>query len=200
VIFTSPAAVRAATPLHSLATVRKSAVLAIGRGTAAALHRAGVHSVVTPKHETSEGLLALPELAQITGISIGLITAPGGRGVLASTLTARGADLCIAEVYTREPAHLTRRHIHSLLAAEGPGAVLLTSAEALANVFGLLPDAARTRLLDCTVVASSERLAGIARDMGFVQIVTASNTMTSSTQPRELLAALAAHAKSQRFR
>jgi uroporphyrinogen-III synthase len=211
VVFTSPAAVRSATPLQSRGTSRKSGtpervalaksaltrstVLAVGRGTAAALRRAGVDAVITPADETSEGLLALPALRHVAGVPIGLVTAPGGRGLLASTLTARGADLRIAEVYTRDPARLTQRHIDALLEATGSGAVLLSSAEALTNVLAALPDAARTRLFDCTVVASSERLAAVARDTGFKRIA-----MAPSAQPREMLAALVAHAKSRRFR
>jgi len=211
VIFTSPAAVRSATPLQTLATVRKRAVaervvLAIGRGTAATLRLAGVDAVTTPETETSEGLLALPELRHVAGARIGLITAPGGRGLIASTLAAHGADLRIAEVYAREPARLTRRHIEALLDATGSGALLLSSAEALANVLAALPDAARARLLDCTVIASSERLADVARAAGFIRFPVARDAgfkriaMAVSAQPRELLAALAAHAKSQRFR
>lgn len=216
-IFSSPAAVRAATRLQMPATVRKRAVagprtirkpvasakplasikavtLAIGLSTARALRHAGVPSVIVPASATSEGLLALTELQHVSGKRFGLITAPGGRGLLAAALRARGANLRVAEVYTREPAKLTQRHVEALLAAAGSGALLLTSGEALANVLGALPDAARLRLFDCTVVASSDRLAEIARATGFARIVTA-----AGTQPRELLAALAAHAKSQRF-
>ena len=195
VIFSSPAAVRSATPLQSLATIRKPMVLAVGRGTSAALRRAGICAVLTPAAETSEGLLALPELRHVAGVSIGLVTAPGGRGLLATTLRARAADLRIAEVYTREPARLTRRHSEALLDAKGSGALLLSSAEALANVLAALPVTARQRLFECLVVVSSERLAGIARDAGFARIVPA-----TSASPRAMLNALAAHAKSASFR
>lgn len=195
VIFSSPAAVRAAARLQTLSTVRKPVLLAIGRGTAAALHRAGLAAAITPQPETSEGLLALPQLRHVDGATIGLVTAPGGRGLLAPALHARGAKVRVAEVYAREPARLTRRHFEALLNANGTGALLLSSAEALANVLAALPTTARRRLLDCLVVASSERLAGIARAAGFTRIVPA-----TGASPRELLAALVAHAKSQRFR
>jgi uroporphyrinogen-III synthase len=195
VIFSSPMAVRAAARLQALASARTRRILAIGRGTSAALHRHGISAVVTPDLETSEGLLALPGLQRIDGVSIGLVTAPGGRGLIASTLRARGADLRVAHVYARAPARLTRRHSDALLAATGSGAVLLSSAEALVNVLAGLPMPARQRLLACTVVASSARLAGIARDAGFARIV-----LADGVSPRASLAALAAHAKSQRIR
>ncbi len=195
VIFSSPVAVRCAARLQTLATVRKPLVLATGRGTAAALRRAGISAVVTPDAETSEGLLALAELREVAGVSIGLITAPGGRGLLATTLNARGADLRIAEVYTRGPAPLVRRQIEALLTAQGSGAVLLSSAEALANTLAALPPAARSLLLDCHIVAGSERLVDSARSAGFARIVQA-----TGASPRALLEALVTHAKSQRFR
>ena len=195
VIFSSPAAVRCAARLQTLATIRKPLVLATGRGTAAALRRAGISAVVTPDAETSEGLLALAELREVAGVSIGLVTAPGGRGLLATTLRARAADLRIAEVYAREAARLTQRQIESLLSAQGFGAVLLSSAEALANTLAALPPSVRPLLLDCLVVASSDRLADSARSAGFTHILHA-----TGASPRALLAALVAHAKSQRFR
>jgi len=194
IIFTSPVAVRSAARLQTLAAVRKPLVMAIGRGTQAALRREGIGTVVCPPIETSEGLLALPELGDVAGLSIGLITAPGGRGLLASALAARGAELRIAQVYSREPARLTRRHLAALRAANGSGALLLSSGEALGNVLAALPEAARRRLHDCTVIASSARLAELARAAGFVRIVSA-----AGANPREMLAALVAHAKSQRF-
>lgn len=194
VIFTSPVAVRSAAQLQTLAAVRKPLVMAIGRGTQAALRREAIGTVVCPPIETSEGLLALPELHDVAGVSIGLVTAPGGRGLLASTLTARGAELRIAQVYSREPARLTRRHFEALLDAKGSGALLLSSAEAFTNVLAALPEVARSRLRDCLVVASSARLAEIARAAAFMRIVSA-----AGANPREMLAALVAHAKSERF-
>lgn len=194
VIFTSPVAVRSAARLQNLATACKSMVLAIGRGSSAALRRAGIEMVVCPTLETSEGLLAVPELQAVSGVAIGLVSAPGGRGLLAATLRERGARLHVAEVYCREPARLTQHHLGAFLATHGSGALLLSSSEAFTNVLAALPDAARTHLRECIVVASSERLADSARAAGFTRIVPA-----AGASPRDMLAALVAHAKSQRF-
>lgn len=199
VIFTSPAAVRFAVRLRMLAPdapIRAPrTVFALGATTRAALRRAGIADVVVPSRATSESLLALPELASVRGLRIGVVTAPGGRGLLAQRLRERGARLAIAEVYARAPARLNRTHSLRLLAARGHGAVFLTSAESLRNVLAALRDDARAALLRCVAVVSSERLAAIARATGFPTVIRA-----DAPTPRVLLDALCAHASQQGFR
>ena len=195
VVFTSPAAVRFSIRLRTLQTHPHQRVFALGEATHAALHRAGIVDVLIPRQATSESLLELPELAALSGEQIGIVTAPGGRGLLDHALRERGATLAIAEVYAREPARLNRAHAQRLLEAQGQGAVCITSAEALRNVLAALPDAARATLRRCMAVVSSARLDAIARDAGFQAIVRA-----DAPTPRSLLAALCAHAKQQGFR
>jgi len=199
VIFTSPAAVRHAVRLRMLAPDAQNArmrhTFALGETTHAALRRAGISKVLVAQHATSEGLLALPEFASISGAQIGVVTAPGGRGLLASRLRERGATLAVAEVYARTPARLNATHARHLLEARGHGAVCVTSAEALRNVLGALPDAARTALLGCRAVVSSPRLEAIARESGFQTVIRA-----DAPTPRSLLNALCAHASPQGFR
>lgn len=194
VIFTSPAAVRCAVRLRMLRQRPRQRVFALGAGTRAALRREGIADVMVPPQTTSESLLALPELASVRDARIGLVTAPGGRGLLARVLGERGATLAVAEVYSREPARLNRTHARRLLDARGRGAVCITSAEALRHVFAALPDVARTKLLGCTAVVSSARLQAIAADAGFAAVIRA-----DGPTPYDLLNALCAHAKPQRF-
>ena len=195
VIFTSPEAVRSAARLRRLTVRSRQRVFALGEGTCASLRRAGIADVLVPPAADSENLLAMPALKAIAGTRIGLVTAPGGRGVLAKALRARGATLAIAEVYAREPARLGEAHARRLLDARGRGAVCVTSAEALRNVLVALPDRARKALLKCTAVVSSERLRELARDAGFRRTIRA-----DGPTPRELLHALERHAVAQRFR
>ncbi|MBS0194550.1 MAG: uroporphyrinogen-III synthase [Proteobacteria bacterium] len=200
VIFTSPAAVRFARRLlpqlptgdGSQGSLR---YFALGTVTAAALHRAGGGRVVVPPRADSEALLALPELGEVHGRRIGLVTAPGGRGLLAAALRERGATLCVAEVYARQPARLSQAHIRRFMAAPDLGAVCVTSAEALDNVLARLPDAARMKLLRAVAVVSSTRLGAIARARGF-----ATTVLARSPTPRELFAALVEHASAQSIR
>ena len=195
VIFTSPAAVRFCVRLRTLRPRSRRQVFALGVGTRAALRRAGIADVRIPATADSEGLLAMRAFAAIAGARIGLVTAPGGRGLIADGLRERGATLAIAEVYAREPARLRAAHVQRLLDARGHGAACITSAEALRNALTALPRDARSVLLRCVAVASSERLQGIARDAGFRRTIRA-----EGTAPRQLVHALERHAHAGRFR
>lgn len=171
-IFTSPAAVRFGARLCDLRT--RARVLAPGRGTTDALHRAGVRDVLHPEREDSEGLLALPVLREVRGRRVGLIGAAGGRELLQHGLAARGAIVVHAHVYRRMPPRLNRLHAQALRhTRRAPLFVLLTSAQALANILDQLPAEARQVLLAGTAVASSERLADTARTAGFARVVRA---------------------------
>lgn len=197
VIFTSPAAVRFAMRLRTAPlgrAHRRIRTFALGAATAAALRRAGFARIVVPERADSEGLLALPEWQTLHAARIGLVTAPGGRGVIAASLRARGAKVVVAEVYARQPARLDARHVQRVLAAGARLAVCVTSAEALANVLAALPEAVRSKLLSGVAVTSSERLDGIARQLGFAESLRA-----AGPTPQALLRALTAHARSQRF-
>jgi uroporphyrinogen-III synthase len=186
VIFTSPPAVAAARALRDLGSVRGTQVLAVGTGTARALRRAGVAPVETPVRMDSEGLLALPVLQAVAGLAVGLVTAPGGRGVIAATLARRGASVRRADVYQRIPVTPSPRSIARLCALDAPLLLALGSGEALETLLAGMPDAAGACLRRARVAAASARLEALARARGFDEVVRA----TDAT-PRALLAACA---------
>lgn len=168
-VFTSPAAVRFASRHAAWAQRRPDGIdLGVGAGTAAVLREAGAGRVAAPARMDSEGLLALPELGEIAGLGVGLVTAPGGRGLIGEALLARGAGLRVAEVYRRCPLHGGRQRIAALLAGSAPLAA--SSGEALERLHALVlarGEAALRRLLARPLVVSSERLAARAAALGF---------------------------------
>ena len=170
-VFTSPAAVRAATALQPLQTLPGQHWLAVGAGTAAALRRAGVAAPQAPRRMDSEGLLDLPALAAAP--SVGLVTAPGGRGMLTPALQARGSTVLRADVYERVPLALADADIQRLLAMRLPAALALSSGEALQQVLAQLPAPAVAILRGTLAVAASERLATLARSLGWERVVVA---------------------------
>lgn len=184
VLFTSPAAVHAANALRASRARRGQAWLAVGAGTAAALRRAGVAGVVAPSRMDSEGLLLLPALAAVRGRSIGLVTAPGGRNVIAPTLARRGARIVRADVYARVPLAPSPRALARLRALDAPLLLALSSGEALRHVLDALPADLAPRLRRAQVLAASERLAGVARALGWRDI-----RIAADARPRSLLAA-----------
>jgi uroporphyrinogen-III synthase len=184
VIFTSPPSVAAASRLQTLVASDTQSWLAVGAGTATALERAGIVGVRAPARMDSEGLLSLPELADMQGRSVGLITAPGGRGVIAQTLRDAGADLRRADVYARVPTPPSPARIARLMALPAPLLLPLSSGEALQRTLDTLPPEAVARLREARVLAASARLADLARDAGFARIEQASDA-----RPASLLAA-----------
>jgi uroporphyrinogen-III synthase len=188
VVATSPAAVRAAATLSSLRKRRGQRWCAVGAGTAAALRRAGVDEVVAPTRMDSEGLLALDALHDVRGRRIGLLTAPGGRELIAPTLRRRGAKLLRADVYRRigiEPASVALAKLRALPATPW---LALGSGEALRLALARLPADLAAKLRGANVAAASERLAQAAREAGFRGRI----VVAASARPRDLVAAMAA--------
>src|SRR5215468_2017159 len=85
----------AAWPRHLVA-------FAPGPGTASALTGAGIPDVRMPKTTMdSDGLLALPEFAEVAGKNVVIFRGSGGREVLRDALLARGARVVQVDCYRR---------------------------------------------------------------------------------------------------
>lgn len=170
-IFTSPAAVRFAMRLLPLRT--RARMIVPGAGTARALRRLAQLEAQIPRTADSEGMLAVSGLQHVRGRRVGIIGAPGGRGLLQSELERRGARIVQAHVYRRVPPRLDRRHTRALLRAGAPLYVPLSSGEALQNLLMALPGDAKRALLAGTAIASSDRLLQAAREAGFERVLRA---------------------------
>lgn len=187
VIATSPAAVRAAAALQPLRPQRGQRFCAVGSATAAALRRAGVDAPLSPARMDSEGLLALPALAQVDGRRTGLLTAPGGRDLIGPALRARGAMVVRADVYRREARPLPAAALARLRAARAPLLLPVSSGEALQRALAAAPADVVERLRAARVLAASARLAALAREAGCRDVLVA-----AGPRPAQLLAAAAA--------
>jgi uroporphyrinogen-III synthase len=196
IIVTSPTAVRFAQSQCSLPVRPDQHGFAIGSGSAAALRRWGLKRVEVPRHGAdSEALLALAGLAHVRGQRIGLITAPGGRGLIAERLRERGAIVRTAEVYRRVAVLPSPARLRALNALPGTCALLVSSAEALNALWRTLEPPARVALARRPCVTSSERLQALAQTMGFDVVIRADNA-----RPAALLSALTEHVSGGGFR
>ncbi|WP_305805070.1 uroporphyrinogen-III synthase [Stenotrophomonas sp. YIM B06876] len=191
VVFTSPAAVNAAARLAPLHARHSAGVLAVGEGTARALRRHGVREVLAPSRMDSEGLLALPALSSLQGLSAGLVTAPGGRGLIAAQLQARGAELIRANVYERVALPLPPARLRRLQALTSPSVLAVSSGEALLLVLPQLPADLRSRWQQQPVVTAGPRLAELAAAQGFTCVRAAAGPMPAqlAAAARDLLRA-----------
>lgn len=185
VVATSPAAVRAAARLAPLRPRRGQAWCAVGGATAAALRRAGVAAPLSPERMDSEGLLALPALADVQGRSVGLLTAPGGRDRIAPVLASRGARVLRVDVYARETVVPAPAALARLRATTAPPWLPVSSGEALLNTLAAVPHDVAARLRAARVLAASARLAAIAREAGCTDV-----RIAAGPRPAQLLAAI----------
>lgn len=186
-IATSPAAVRFAFAAPVPPRPRGQRWFAPGPGTAAALRRHGIAAVEVPDagHDSTH-LLALPALAEVRGRAVGLLTAPGGRDLLAPTLAQRGARVVRADVYRREPRPPSPARLAALAALPRRSALLVSSAEAFAVLWAALDERGRASLRRRPAVAASARLADRLVQHGFTHVAIA-----TSAGPVPMLAAIA---------
>lgn len=160
IIVTSPAAARFAAAQSALRRRRGQQWFALGRGTAAALERAGIDEVHTPRAgSTSEALLAELPLDEMKNGRVGLVTAPGGRGEIAAALARRRIPVVVAEVYRRVARPLPASRLEAMLALPPRRRVLLvSSAEAFDALWQSCDAGQRANLRRFRCIASSERL------------------------------------------
>lgn len=182
-LFTSPASAMAAQALDPDFAGRLNGVIAVGEGTARALRRRGVRDVVVPPRMDSEGLLALPQLA-ISGTAIGLVTAPGGRGMIAEALSRRGIAVLRADIYRRVPITLSAQALARLAACVDRSVLALSSGEALQRLLPQLPVDLLAALRQRPLVAASDRLTELGLTSGF-----ASTHRAAGPMPAQLAAA-----------
>ena len=126
---------------------------------------------------------------------VGLVTAPGGRGVIADTLAQRGCAVHRADVYRRDRVRPRADRLAQVATLPAHSALLVSSGEAFDALWAELGDGERMLLRGRPAVASSPRLAAMLAGHGFEAIVTA-----DATVPGRMLAALAADVGAGRFR
>ena len=146
---------------------------AVGPTTAGVLKEFGLTVEYPEGRMSSEALLELDSLKQVANKKALIVRGVGGRELLATDLRERGAQVDYLEIYRREcPAYKTGE-LRQLLDKHLPDAIVVTSAEALENLKGLL-ERDGCSLSDTPLFVSSERIAEIASKSGF------SNTVTMS--------------------
>lgn len=150
---------------------------AIGRTTALALHTVSHLPVRYPlDRETSEVLLQLPELQNVAGKRALILRGNGGRELLGNNLASRGAKVDFCECYQRCSKIYDGTEEAFRWRERGVNTLVVTSGEMLKQLYTLIPEWYRTDwLLHCRLVVVSERLAIVARELGWQDIRIADN-------------------------
>ena len=168
VIFVSANAVRFGADI--LGERRDAPIAAIGQATAAALNAAGYRvSMMPAEGADSESLLSLPQLAMMSGQRVLIVRGTGGLDLLQEAMTARGAQVQYAEVYTREPARPSaglQAEIEELWRQGGISAYTATSVELLEALVGIVTPRCRGLMDSTALVTGSERVAAAAARLG----------------------------------
>jgi uroporphyrinogen-III synthase len=150
------------------------AVAAVGSGTRRELERHGLSGVLVPQTGAdSEALLAAPQLAVVAGKRIAIIRGQGGRELLGSTLTARGARVEYVECYRRAAPQAAAAPLLEAWARGAVAAVTVSSGEGLDNLLGLLGDAGRQYLAGTPLFVPHARIAEQARARGVREAIVA---------------------------
>jgi uroporphyrinogen-III synthase len=142
-------------------------IATVGQGSAKALRELGITDIIAPTGRfDSEGLLALPELQNVSGWRVMIFRGDGGRELLGDTLKARGAMVEYAACYQRSKSQLD---VQALLEAK-PDAISVSSSEALGHLWEMLDDRARAALRDMPLFVPHARIAVLAREQGWQHV------------------------------
>ena len=145
-------------------------VIAIGRSTADALTSRGVRVDAVPLLANSEHLLSLESMQSVKNQTIALVKGEGGRTLIADTLIARGAHVLSITVYRRVLPKTKQDFLDALWREDAVDVIVLTSKQAMVNLFRLFDINAHDWLCNKLCWVVSDRLAKAAAHMGIKEI------------------------------
>jgi uroporphyrinogen-III synthase len=148
--------------------------LAPGPGTAETLAAGGIGNLRVPETTfDSDGLLDLPELADLTGKRVLIFRGERGREQLGEALVARGARVDYVACYRRTKPHGGAAGLAEAFHQRRIDAVTITSSEGLDNLWDLVDEATRAAWRVVPTFAPHPRIAARARELGLAAVETA---------------------------
>lgn len=132
------------------------------------------NSVYYPvEQESSEGLLNLPQMQDLQARNILILRANGGREFFTEQAILRGAKVETLECYQRMPIEYNKLEKISLCQRIGVDTIVVTSQEMLNYLVKLVPTNETGWLFSCRLVTVSQRIATLAKSVGWTNIVVA---------------------------
>lgn len=145
---------------------------AVGPGTVKALAAHGISGCLAPSARfDSEGLLALPEMAAVSGKCIAIFRGDGGRELLADTLRQRGAEVDCITCYRRSGPPAGSGPLLIGWRAGGLDAFTVSSSEGLRYLLDLLDGEGRAFLQKTPLFVPHARIAESAKAWGLNNII-----------------------------
>ncbi len=140
----------------------------VGNGSAESMRSHDLRVDIQPDQSIgSEGLLLVPELANMSGKKVLIVRGKGGRELLANTLIQRGAEVEYIEVYERILPSPSNQQCEQALTAN---CIVCTSVVGVKNLSILLREGLKI-LLDKPMLVMSERIKNYATSLGFQHVV-----------------------------
>ena len=121
---------------------------------------------------SSEDILLLDELGDISGGKVAIVRGIGGRELLAESLRQRGAEVDYIEVYRRMPTQKSGEELVNVLTQENINILVVTSGESLARLDWLIKDAAQLAhtIRSIPIIVPSNRVAKDAAQLGYTKV------------------------------
>lgn len=148
----------------------------VGLGSATLLEQLSSRAVnIMPvKNFNSEGLLAHPELQNVTDKTITIFRGMGGRNLLADTLRSRGAHVHYAEVYQRKQPRLDLQKLANAWQQRAVDYICITSGAGIENLASNItrddaPPSLRANILNAQLVIVNKRLESLLQKNGFTK-------------------------------
>jgi len=143
-------------------------IATVGASSAGSLLRFGLAADLVPATRfTSEALLELDELQDMSGSRVIIVRGNGGREFLHDSLVERGAEVDYAEVYRRACPVADARTMNRLLQPGFLDVITITSNEILQNLFTMAGPEGQALLRDIPLLVVSSRQAQLAGELGF---------------------------------
>ena len=170
-IFISANAVRFGLPQLGSALARDSdlTVIAVGNKTRDTLAAEGIQAQV-PVRADSEGLLAMPALSAPDSRDVVIVKGEGGRELLASELTARGARVTEWACYRRCWPEVD---VSGLIEISAGLIFQASSGEMVSRLSELLAGGGQADLFQSSIIVPSDRVARLATEIGWGQVIRA---------------------------
>ena len=170
-IFISANAVRFGLPQLGSALARDSdlTVIAVGNKTRNTLAAEGIQAQV-PVRADSEGLLAMPALSAPDSRDVVIVKGEGGRELLASELTGRGARVTEWACYRRCWPEVD---VSGLMEISAGLIFQASSGEMVSRLSELLAGGGQADLFQSSIIVPSDRVARLATEIGWGQVIRA---------------------------
>lgn len=158
--------------------------IAIGEATKNSLIKLGIHQVTCPLSSSSEHLLNLLDLTNITNKSILLFKGYGGRQLIADTLRKNKARITTIDVYQRKKNTYTQEQCQNVWQNNAITTTLFTSIESLQHAIDLFGQSGLTWLQQTPSIVISDRIKHYATTKGMqhITVIPANSLINSLTR------------------